>query len=76
MPRKQCRTCRFALMLIDLVNVVHCGSEKHALWMDEQAGGSYNVEEFKQQGFLDLYSLEAVAEGTYCCPHWEAKKEG
>jgi hypothetical protein len=75
----QCGTCRFADCFeygpcpSGPEDGVHCTSEEHAKWLDEQMGGTGNVDQLKQYGYLDLFRLEVLEGEDYECPYWQPK---
>ena len=75
----QCGTCSFAAEFGYAASPsgpndgVHCTSKDHALWMDKftgLSGSEYNIKEYNEYGFIDLFRLECLAEPEYRCPHW------
>ncbi len=53
---------------------MHCTSEAQAKMLDEQTGGAYYLQEYKDYGFLSLWRLEDLAEPSYRCANWQQRE--
>ena len=75
----QCGTCRFASAFdyapcpSEAEDGVHCTSDALAKSMDGRGSGTFNQDQLREYGFLDLFRLEAIAKDDYTCPQWEKK---
>ena len=75
----QCGTCKFATAF-DFADSpsgpedgMHCTSLAHAKMLDEQTGGDWYMEEYKDYGFLSLWRLESIAEPSFRCANWQQR---
>ena len=75
----QCGTCRWAVGFdfadgpSGAEDGVHCASADHARELDS-IGQADLAEEFRTQGYMQLWRLEALAEEDFRCAYWQPKK--